>query len=172
MEKLKERNPEEYARVQQLRQDDLQAFREELRHRLDQRRFDAARHHDADFQERFKDLPPEMQERLENRFRDRPLKKSDGQYPEIKKLHQKTKQLSKDHRKTMDTDKREEIKAELKTTLEELFDMREAKRTKKLEALEKNIQHQKKNMEKRKGQRNEIIERRLQKLTDGDPLEW
>ncbi len=113
-------------------------------------------------------LAVETKEQLQQKLLEQDKKHKE----EIKKLHQKTKQLSKDHRKTMDTDKREEIKAELKTTLEELFDMREAKRTKKLEALEKNIQHQKKNMEKRKGQRNEIIERRLQKLTDGDPLEW
>lgn len=138
---LKERNPEEFERLSKLRTEDPAAFQKELRERLQKMRDGGAKLHD------------EIVRR----------------YPELLKQDQETHKLIESYKAASPDDKKQ-IRAELKKKLGEFFELREKARQETIQHLESQLGQLKKDAERRKANRDAIIDRRLKELTENDPL--
>ncbi len=80
--------------------------------------------------------------------------------------------LSKAYRQAETVEEKEKIKAELRQTLNGLFEKREAEKEIRVKRLEEVISKLKAHNEERKKKKNEIIEKRLGQLTSDAKLEW
>lgn len=175
--RLREKRPEEYEQLIRLREADPAAFRDQLHNRLREERFrDRLKDHPGVY-ERLKDLPPEERDWLMHgaprgpqgpwqQWRERRVS------PEIAKLEKETRETGRRYREVQTDEERTKLRADLHAKLEELFDLREAERAKKIEQIEKQLASLRGTLETRKAQREQIIDRRLQELTDGDTLAW
>ena len=146
LEKMKEKHPEEYARLQKLRETNPEEFRQALHEKL-------------------------MQEKM--RFRSR-----DGEHgrppmnPEILKSEKEAMDISRTYRQTTDAVQKEQIRKDLRAKLEVLFDLREKDRQDHIRRIEADLADLKKSVDQRQSNREQIIDRRLQELTEGDGLRW
>jgi hypothetical protein len=144
--RLKEKQPEEYERLQKLRETNPDEFRQELHEKL-------------------------MQEKM--RFGSR-----DGRHgrppmnPEIMKLENEALDLSKTYRQTTDAAQKEQIGKDLRQKLEVLFDLREKDRQELIRRIEADLANLKESVDQRQKNRDQIIDRRLKELTEGDGLRW
>ena len=140
---VKERNPEEFERLNKLREEDPEAFQKALRERLEKMREGGSKLHD-EFVRR---------------------------HPELAKQDQETRKLLEAY-KTASPDDKKQIRAELKKKLGETFEVREKARQEMIQHLESQLGQLKKDADKRKANRDAIIERRVKELTENDPLAW
>ena len=85
---------------------------------------------------------------------------------------QKCVELSGVYRRTKDEQKRQQIKAELRTAVEEAFDARVEERLKRLERMEQEIQRIRREIEARQGNRDEICTQRVGELTQDPQYRW
>lgn len=146
LDRMKEKNPEEYARLQKLRETSPDEFRQALHEKLTQEKM---------------------------RFRSREGKHGrPPMNPEIMKLEKEAMDLSKTYRQTTDAAQREQIGKDLREKLEVLFDLREKDRQEHIRRIESDLADLKKSVDERQKNREQIIGRRLQELTDGDGLRW
>jgi hypothetical protein len=170
LEVLSEQNPEEFDRLKKLRDEDPEAFRKELHQRLQKER------------ER-RGLPggrgleqpsPEERGRL-GRHQQTGGPGPEGmnvRSPETDRLEQKSRDLAQAYRLSTDEAEKARLQAELKTNLAESFDLREKMRRERFAQMENRIKKVRELMEQRQAQREEIINRRLKELTEGEKLAW
>jgi hypothetical protein len=144
LNQLKERHPEEYAVLQKLRETNPEEFRRALRERLAQEKM------------RFRD----------GRHGRPPMN------PEIMNLEKASMDLSQTYRQATDAAQKEQIGKDLRQKLEILFDLREKDRQEHIRRIEADLAELKKSVDQRQSNRQQIIDRRFQELTDGDGLRW
>jgi hypothetical protein len=147
LDRMKEKNPEEYDKLQKLRETSPEQFRQALHDKLKQEKT-RSRLHDG------RHGPPP------------PLN------PEIVKLEKETMEISRGYRETTDEAQKTQIRKDLRGKLEVLFELREKDRQELIRRIETDLARLKKSVDERRNHRDQIIERRLQELTDGDGLRW
>ena len=147
LDRMKEKHPEEYARLQKLRETSPEEFRQALSEKLSQEKM-RFRSHDGQHGQ-----PPPMN-------------------PEIMKLEKEAMDISKTYRQTADAAQKEQIRKDLRQKLEALFDLREKDRQEHIRRIEADLVNLKKSVDQRQKNREQIIDRRLQEFTDGDGLRW
>jgi hypothetical protein len=177
LERLREKDPEEFGRLQKLREKDPEAFRKHLHQTLREERAMAALRDFPKLHEFVQTLPPDEREQILRRLS--PPGGGDGPHgfqprmnPEIRNLDQKTLELSRAYRGTTDAAHKEKIRTDLKEKLGALFDLRERERQAHVERIESDLVNLKNSITDRRAHREEIVERRLVELTDGDDLGW
>ncbi len=95
------------------------------------------------------------------------------QFKEISKLEKKTFEIARQYRKTTEAVEKKKIEAELETTLQQLFDLREQRKELEISRLEADLQRTKEKFNERKANRGPIIKKRLDQLLEkSDGLEW
>ena len=146
LDRLKEKHPEEYARLQKLRETSPEEFRQALHEKLAQEKM-RFRSHDGEH-----GRPP--------------------MNPEVMKLENEMMDISKTYRQTTDATQKEQIRKDLRQKLEVLFDLREKDRQEHIRRIEADLADLKKSVDQRQSNREQIIDRRLQELTEGDGLRW
>lgn len=186
LDHVQETDPTEYDRLMQLRRDDPEAFRDEVRMRLKE-------HMKKRFGERGRDGfgPPDAPDRpsgepgaraprggrqpggnfdregMPGRGRGRFQRE---QNPEIAALEQKVQELTREYHKAEKNGK-DAARAELKNTLTRLFDLREQERIDQLEHMREELKRFQDILDKRQSMRDDIIGRRLEQITNPE-LSW
>ena len=90
-----------------------------------------------------------------------------------RQMENEIKELSLQCRKSQNNDEKEEIKKDIKTRLEKLFDLREAQRENEIKRMEQELNKLKEKMKTRKTNRDKIIERRQKELIgEEDDMGW
>jgi uncharacterized membrane protein YccC len=92
--------------------------------------------------------------------------------PEIQRLEEEVVQLSRAYRQTSDPAQKEQLRNDLRAKLQTLFALREKGRQDHIQRIEKDLAQLKATLDQRLKNRDQIISRRLQELTDGDGLTW
>lgn len=170
MEVLREQNPEEFDRLKKLREEDPEAFRRELHQRLqkerDRRGLQAGR--------AMEQQPPEDRGRMGHHLQagGPGPEGMNVRSPETDRLEQKSRELAQAYRVATDEVEKARLQAELKANLAESFDAREKLRHERFAQMENRIKKIRELMEQRQAQREEIINRRLKELTEGEKLAW
>lgn len=172
-----EQDPAEFDRLQQLRKEDPHRFRKELRGRLVREQVRKKLMSDPDMKAFLESLPDEKRNALINRLAEPgsgPMRRHGGppnQNKEAQELDRTVKQLVKTYRNAADADQ-DGLRDELRTALARQFDLRETERQKYLARLDEKLRKLKVSVDRRQANRDQIIDRRLQELTKGDPLAW
>jgi hypothetical protein len=92
---------------------------------------------------------------------------------ETQALERRSHELGERVRHAEDAKEREDLRLKLTEVLEELFDIRENRREKEAEEIERELKRIRAMLEKRQGNRAKIIKRRIADLTgEGEALEW
>ena len=131
VETLKEEEPEEYERLMELRREDPDAFRQEIRERI---------------REKIEDRMPESAR-------------------ECQKLRQKYHEADNDREK-------EEIREDLEDAVEDAFEERLERQEELVDDLEEKLDKLRDRIRKRKDNKDEIIEVRVEQLTRDPDLRW
>ena len=148
LERMKEKNPEEYGKLQALREKDPEQFRQALHDKLKQEKM-RFRSRDG----RGGPPPPPMN-------------------PEIVTIEKETMEMSRAYREESDAARKEQIRKDIRAKLEVLFELRGKDRQELVNRIEADLARLKKSIEERQAHRDQIIDRRLQDLTDGAGLKW
>lgn len=157
MQHWQKENPEEFARMKKLREEDPQAFRAELHRKLQEaRKARGGRRMDGEFV--------------------RPGGGPGGDFdpgnPQMKEAEDKIRDLAQAWRSAPTEEEKQKVKTELVTALNEAFDVREQVRRERLAQMEKKLAELRTSLEQRTAQRQAIIEKRLNELTEGEKLVW
>jgi hypothetical protein len=147
LDRMKEKHPEEYARLLKLRETSPEEFRQALHEKLAQEKM-RSRSHDGEH-----GRPPPMN-------------------PEIMKSEKEAMDIAKTYRQTTDAAQKEQIRKDLRQKLEVLFDLREKDRQEHIRRIEADLANLKKSVDQRQKNREQIIDRRLQELTGEEGLRW
>ncbi|MBI4564787.1 MAG: hypothetical protein HY716_08875 [Planctomycetes bacterium] len=128
--------------------------------------------------------PPSARTPREDDFREADFRRAvtralefipDSQMSEREKLEREEARLAGELRRTPVErgDEREQIRAKLQKVVSQLFDVRERERAQEVESLRRRLDDLTRLLEKRKANRDRIIERRLRHLQgEPDELEW
>lgn len=178
MERMKQDHPADFERLRALREKNPEGFRWALHQRLrEERILKALRDHPKVF-EFLMGLPEEERAKVLLKLaqtqgpRGGPHGPPGMMNPEILRLETEARQLSRTYRETTDETARQKLRQDLRQRLETLFDLREKERAAQIQRIETDLTNLKKALDDRKARREEIINRRLQELTDGDALKW
>ena len=153
----KEKNPEEFERMQKLREEDPQAFRQALQRKLENARRDRGMD------------PPSGDE---FGHRGGPGGGDPEGNPRMREAEEQIMKLARAWREAATEEEKANLKGELQAALSKAFDQRESMRAERLAQMEKKLTELRAVMEQRREQRAAIIEKRLQELTTGDHLAW
>ena len=145
LDRLKAKNPEEYERLQKLRQEDPLEFRRTLHEYL-------------------------RQERMKGGARDFRHGKQPPMNPEIRKLEEEIGRIARTYRETTDPEKQNQIRVELRMEVQALFDLRETERLEHIQRIEADLANLKITLDQRRKNRDRIIEQRLKELTNSEEL--
>ena len=148
MQFLQQKDPEEFERLSTLRKDDPEAFRNELAEKL--------RHHRGKGREGRHGMHNMMEENT----------------PEMQALTTELNKLSRSYKETDDPAEKEALRTTITDTVRELYELRYTARQEKLQEAEAKIQKLREHLAQRYENRDKIIERRVQELTDGELVEW
>lgn len=159
MQHWKKKNPEEFERMQKLREEDPEAFRAELTRKLQEARLERGLHGERDGG-------------MGSRLMGPPGGDFEAMPPEVRAADDKVRELARTWRQTSDEAQRQTLRNEMQKTLGEAFDRREQVRRDRLAQMEKKITELRSTLEQRTQKRDEIIQKRLQELTEGDKLAW
>lgn len=173
MNQMQQAHPEDYERLMQLKETDPEAFQAELRARRDRlrnRNLEAGMAEMPRFREMMEEMPPEERKNMAERFSR--IMRSQYKHPghdnrQVAAGEQKTRELAKAYRAAPEAEK-ETLRAELRTQIEQVFALRDAQNQRQIDEAEKHLQRLKDALGKRREFRNEIVERRLRELTEGD----
>jgi hypothetical protein len=179
LEHLKIRNPIEYERLTRLRQENPDAFARELQQRLQTERGMSIIRAHARLQEFFDTLPPQEQTDLLQQLARAPRHGGGPPPDELRMDNPRTAQLEKEvqelartYRDQPDPDEQERIRQQIKTRLGAIFDQRLADREQTVARYEQRLQEMQRQIEKRRSNRERIIERRLEEVLDGQDTSW
>ena len=178
MQRIKEHDPDEYDRLEQLREDNPDAFHQALREKLQKhRKFRRQIKDYPEMQEAFRDMPSPRQELFMDALGDGHQKRGNGRgidknKLELHKMEREAQELARAYRHAVDDDAREEILGSLREHLSRSFDMREARRKQAIAHMESKLHSLKESLDDREASRNKIIENRINQLTGEDPLKW
>ena len=175
---LRENDPEAFEELQRLREEDPRAFRRHLKGRRDNLRreqFMTSLREFPDLHEAFEKMTPEERERLGDQLRNgiegRRRRMENRPDPVVQELERKLRGLAQAYTEAPE-ESRGAAKAEIRETLEKMFDAREVQRSNQVKQAEKRLEKLKSALESRTANRDQIIERRVLELTEGDPLAW
>lgn len=157
MQHWQKQNPEEFERMKKLREEDPQAFREELHRKLQEARKErGGRRMDGEF--------------------GRPGAGPGGDFdpgnPQMKIAEDKIRDLAQAWRSAATDEEKQQVKADLVSALNQAFDLREQVRRERLAQMEKKLAELRSNIEQRSAQRQAIIDKRLGELTEDEKLVW
>lgn len=165
LEILRQQNPQEFDRLKNLRESDPAAFRKELHERLQQER-------------EKRGLPGGPGDDLREHMGRRIMEGGPGpegmnvRSPEIDRLEKASRDLAQSYRNATGEAEKARLQAELKQNLEQAFDLREQLRRERFQQMEARVRKVREMMDQRQAQRDAIINRRLQELTEGEKLAW
>jgi hypothetical protein len=156
MQNFKETQPDEHKRLQTLRNEDPDAFRNEIRTLLRK-----ARRQNLGCT----GTPEHPSWRAGGSGQNERGGPPRQRNPEIRTLRQSIAKLSRSYQNTKEIEARKQIRSELKGELEKMFDLREAERLKIISQMEEKIRKIKRIMEERRSERDKIIKRQLKQMT-------
>ena len=168
MSELERRNPEEFKRLKQLRELDPQAFRAELRKKLQEMRRNQQKHGDMD--PRDLNAPGGM----------RPGERSDVGCPRMSDDPQRkareedmgaVRTAVQKYRQSTDSAEKKNIEEDLRARIVRMVEQRHQERTRRIEQFEQELKRMKADLERMKSEKNEIIEGHLKEILEGHPQE-
>lgn len=165
MKRLQERNPEEFERLSKLRTENPDAFQKVLKERLAKMREGKLEDlpHVKAFLEK---LPAEEREQFLKRLREGGSKMREEwskHNASLAKSEQEARKLVAAYKKASPDDQKK-LRADLKKNVSESFELREKARQENIQRVEGQLAKLKKDAEKRKADREAIIEGRLKEL--------
>lgn len=194
--RMKHENPEEYARLQAMKADDPKAFRRELHKRMKGERAMAGLRKYPRVAQAVMEMSEDEREDFINRLwaMSERLPELPGRGPgfgpgphgfggpgggpegegaaqadpETQRVQRQVKELVQAYHEAPDEAAKDEVRAQLRGRIEQLFELREAERARQIERIEQDLARLKKSMESRRKNRDLIIEKRLGELT-ADP---
>jgi hypothetical protein len=177
MERMKDRHPEDFEHLREMREKDPMAFRGVLRQRLTDERVLAKLKEHQEVYEALMRLPEqERKEVLRSLSPSAPFGGPGGgpgkRDPKIREMERETLEMSRAFRAAKDETEKTRIRGDLRAKLEELFDLRERERKSHIDRIEKDLAELQKTLADRQAHRDEIITRRLEQLTEGEKLGW
>ena len=92
--------------------------------------------------------------------------------PETAALRKNIQGLVQEYHATDDATARDDLKSQLRVHLEDVFNRKEVMRKQHMERIKTELEKAQESLDKREANRDEIIDRRLLELTEGDPLKW
>jgi hypothetical protein len=91
----------------------------------------------------------------------------------IVRLESRSQELARRYREAHSDEERRQIEQELTGVLNDLFDVREARREREIRQLERHLAEMREQLQRRRQNKTAIVERRLRALTGGlDDLDW
>ena len=173
---LRVRDPDEYARLTELRMKDPDKFHAEMHKKLQHQQSLEVLDKNPRFKQMFDQLPEEERTRITELISQPVMRKGPGKHgkpdPEIEKLEAETGELACLYQEAPDAAEKQKIKDTIRSKLETLFDLRQKDREQMIARMEKKMADLRKNLDEKKGRREEIIDRRLKDLIGDDPLAW
>lgn len=173
---LRVRDPDEYARLTELRMKDPDKFHAEMYKKLRHQQTLEVLDKNPRFKQVFDQLPEEERTRITELISQPVMKKGPGKHgrpnPEIEKMEAETGELARMYQEAPDAVEKQKIKDTIRSKLEALFDLRQKDREQMIARMEKKMADLRRNLDEKKGRREEIIDRRLKDLTGDDPLAW
>ncbi len=191
---VQEENPEEFAKMERLRREDPRAFHELLKSRLQQRWLSEALRDYPVIHDAYMAMTPAEQSEFAKKLyqpgmkyhkvgqrtkgrgskdRQRSSKnREQKRSPKVQKAERETLKLAKAYKKASSDEEKAELKVKLKAELERAFDLRGIERRKRVDTMDAQLSNLREKVEMREAKREQIIERRLLELTEGDPLAW
>lgn len=167
---LRDRDPAEFDRLQELRNKDPEAFRRELRERLQEARERMGLQQREGMNREFR--PPN--DGREPGARKRGPGSEDPmavRTPELDRLESKGIELARGLASLSGAD-RDRALEELRDVLSKAFDMRETLRRERLSRMQERLARAQTLLDERSSNRTAIIERRLRELSRDDPTAW
>jgi hypothetical protein len=160
-----------------MREEDPDAFHEELRARLHLMRMARDNARPAQLFKRYRKMPPDerkafMEEIWSREHHARRKGEPPGTTPELQALARETRTLVEAYKGAENEEARAAARERLHKHLYEEFDARSEAREAMIIAMEAKLADLKEKVDKRIARRDMIVERRLEELTEGEHLEW
>ena len=165
LERLKNKDPEEYERLNRLRENKPEAFRTALRARLREERTRQSFKDFPQIAEALKNMSPEDRQRFLNRFGSRQGGGRLEERPDIpRELHQQIRKLAEAYALTDNADLHADIRAQLKARLGQMHQARQQARIDHLQKIEKQLEKLRSSIEEDQGNREAFIEQQLNRI--------
>ena len=178
LDMIKEKDPAEYEKLIALKNENPNAFYNNLRYRVKLERFKSDLQEHPKVMEVFDALSEEDRRWIVSKIQPPKKMQSPGApqsriaSPEINTAEQTSIELTQKYHQTKDEKEKQKIKEDIRTQLNKTFDLREQKRAEELNTIQTHLQTLEQTVESRKANRDAIIEQRLHQLTEGDEWEW
>lgn len=176
LDMLRSGNPEEFERMRKLREENPEAFREELRNRIRRERERAGREGGPDEGPAWRRGGPELRERIGRQVVEggvrHAMSSESLRSPELDQLERRAGELARAVREAPDDAAKEKARGDLRTALAGAFDLREKMRRERFKHMEAQLTKVRDMLDSRQAHRDEIIDKRLQSMTEGDALAW
>jgi hypothetical protein len=174
MKEMEQRDPEEFARLRRLHDENPEAFREALREKVQKGRMASIGRRFPHLAEVIQSLPPEERNWLVERLDHGPFSGPPGERfskrdEELDRLERRSSELAGAWRAADSEPRKAELRAELGRTLSAAFDRREALQAKDLEAMERRLDAIRRACDERRANREKVIESRITELLEGPP---
>ncbi|GEM_PF-2312955 len=181
MQRLREDDPEEYERMEELRQSDPAAFRDALRERVRRRRMlhELRRQH-PQLHEFMIRQPRHEREGMMRTLMRHSTRETRPDWmparhpgfpscPETQDIVKEMRSLLDAYRTEPDPEKREALAEALRTHVEELYDIREQQQLERIRWMEERLHRLKKEWETQREQRDQLVEEYLEQLLRSAP---
>lgn len=176
LDMLRNRNPEEFERMRRLREEDPEAFREELRNRIRRERERMGRDAGPDEGPAWRRGGQELRERIGRQVVEggvrHAMSSESLRSPELDQLERKAGDLARAVREAPDDAAKAKARSDLRAALASSFDLREKMRRERFKHMEAQVTKVREMLDTRQVHRDEIIDKRLQSMTEGDALAW
>jgi hypothetical protein len=186
MEMQRRDDPREFDRLQRMREENPDAFRDELRGRIGRQVLERLQRDRPAVYAAYRQLPPPDREWLLERLQhfgppqmgrrgmawgagpDKP-----GQRPGVDEENDaEIRKLAESYRASSDPAEKERLRKDLTSELNRRFDERTADRKRDLDDVEKRITQMKEGLRMREAHRDAIVEKRLKELTESADAAW
>jgi hypothetical protein len=169
LERLKESDPGEYDRLDQLREEQPEAFRQELRARLQQERTKKVLKDFPQIAETLENMSPEERQRFLKRFGQRHRPEPGEERQEVfRELHQQIRKLAEAYAMADNEDLREDIRTQLKARLGQMHETQLQVRKQHLQNIEKEVEKLRSSIEQEQQNRDAFIEEHLNRILRAD----
>lgn len=169
LDMLKQRNPAEFERMRALREENPEAFREELRNRI---RDERERRGGPAAMPAWKRGPEHAGHAIAEGGVRQAMAGETLRSPELDRLERNAAELARALREAKTDEEKSRARADLRAALANVFDAREAMRRERFQRMEAQLGKVREMLDKRQAHRDEIIDKRLQSMTEGDALAW